>query len=187
MKKITVQQIEKNRLRNNRQREKRQQRRLKMYLMPPMNFSLIPCDHNVFTIPGYGQIDVDRTVSSLNRLSSIFTIPCVCRCCGKTKEQGKLSLDHYIPQCAGGTNQIINLQILCQSCNSIKGDMIPMRAYEIWNYVVKNKTMKTPTEEEFMKDILPNVKIERPRPLTMAEMRKLPRSTDRVGKTFVQT
>lgn len=41
-----------------------------------------------------------------------------CLCCGAT---GKLSADHVIPLSRGGTNDIGNIQPLCQSCNSSKG------------------------------------------------------------------
>lgn len=47
-----------------------------------------------------------------------------CLACGINKEdaiRGGLTVDHIIPIDKGGTNNITNLQPLCQSCNSSKG------------------------------------------------------------------
>lgn len=45
-----------------------------------------------------------------------------CLCCGMNNI--KLTVDHVIPLCVGGTNNIDNLQPLCRSCNSKKGKKI---------------------------------------------------------------
>ncbi len=42
-----------------------------------------------------------------------------CKHCNITKT---LSLDHIIPRSKGGLDEINNLQILCRSCNSSKGN-----------------------------------------------------------------
>lgn len=42
-----------------------------------------------------------------------------CGACGANK---KLQIDHVIPVSVGGTSDIANLQLLCGSCNSKKGD-----------------------------------------------------------------
>ena len=33
--------------------------------------------------------------------------------------------DHVIPICWGGTNDLFNFQLLCRSCNSQKGGVLP--------------------------------------------------------------
>jgi hypothetical protein len=53
----------------------------------------------------------------LNKLLHKYNFKCVL--CG-SKE--KLSIDHIKPVSKGGTNDFSNLQILCKSCNSKKGN-----------------------------------------------------------------
>jgi 5-methylcytosine-specific restriction endonuclease McrA len=44
-----------------------------------------------------------------------------CEACGKTVADGaKLEVDHLIPLCQNGTNDIDNLQLLCRDCNAVK-------------------------------------------------------------------
>jgi len=38
----------------------------------------------------------------------------VCKKCGKTID---LTIEHIIPRCVGGSNELNNLEILCRSCN----------------------------------------------------------------------
>jgi hypothetical protein len=42
-----------------------------------------------------------------------------CGFCGRKKF---LTIDHIVPLSRGGTNSYCNIQALCQSCNSSKGD-----------------------------------------------------------------
>ena len=44
-----------------------------------------------------------------------------CKNCGR---QDKLTIDHIIPTSKGGTNEEINLQVLCERCNKKKGNKI---------------------------------------------------------------
>lgn len=41
--------------------------------------------------------------------------------CKRCKRKKKLSIDHIFPLALGGSNDIRNLQLLCQRCNSRKG------------------------------------------------------------------
>lgn len=143
----TVKQIERNRLKNRRQWLNRQQRKISMLLMPVpfaadrtallvpdkqmsyLKWVLYLKEVTLTSIPVYQTI-YHQTVKSVERYCSIVRNDPSCRCCGKT--EGKLSLDHYIPRSLGGNNKLLNLQILCQSCNSIKGSHVPIDAWMIW-------------------------------------------------------
>ncbi len=48
-----------------------------------------------------------------------------CRFCGSHHD---LTIDHIYPVSRGGTNELTNLQTLCRSCNSSKGDAVPVFA-----------------------------------------------------------
>jgi 5-methylcytosine-specific restriction endonuclease McrA len=52
-----------------------------------------------------------------------LVVECGRRClrCGVTEE---LSVDHVYPLSLGGPNTLHNLQVLCATCNSLKGDAI---------------------------------------------------------------
>lgn len=43
-----------------------------------------------------------------------------CKSCGKTDIETALTIDHIIPLAKGGSNEISNLQTLCQTCNQHK-------------------------------------------------------------------
>lgn len=45
-----------------------------------------------------------------------------CLCCGR--DDVSLTVDHVVPVSRGGSNDIVNIQPLCQSCNSKKGTRI---------------------------------------------------------------
>ncbi len=45
-----------------------------------------------------------------------------CRSCGKTNRQTTLTVDHIIPLAKGGSNDMSNLQTLCENCNRRKKD-----------------------------------------------------------------
>ena len=52
-----------------------------------------------------------------------------CRIC-KTKES--LTINHIIPRIAGGSNEISNLEILCQPCNSREYSRIRKEAWILY-------------------------------------------------------
>lgn len=60
--------------------------------------------------------DVKKIIDSCN-------IKPQCENCGCTNVED-LTVDHIIPQSYGGSNNIINLRILCRKCNSSKGNKI---------------------------------------------------------------
>lgn len=61
-----------------------------------------------------------------------------CQICGATKEDGvKLHVDHIIPIAKGGTNDIDNLQVLCQRCNSGKSDRMDLKCTK--EKIIKDK------------------------------------------------
>lgn len=51
----------------------------------------------------------------------------VCQYCGEKVTPGNITLDHFIPQCQGGTNEQCNLRTACLLCNSIKSG----KSYEV--------------------------------------------------------
>lgn len=50
-----------------------------------------------------------------------------CQSCGASSQNLALQIDHIIPLAKGGTNDLSNLQVLCQSCNRQKSDRIDPR------------------------------------------------------------
>lgn len=46
----------------------------------------------------------------------------MCACCRKVFPRGKLTRDHVVPLCKGGSPQWDNIQLLCAACNVRKGN-----------------------------------------------------------------
>lgn len=46
----------------------------------------------------------------------------VCNGCREPLKLRHLAVDHIVPRKAGGTHELGNLQLLCGSCNSVKGE-----------------------------------------------------------------
>ena len=43
-----------------------------------------------------------------------------CQSCGKPETEAQLNIDHIVPLAKGGSNDISNLQVLCNRCNCQK-------------------------------------------------------------------
>ena len=54
-----------------------------------------------------------------------------CQACGAPASETRLHLDHIYPSSKGGTDDLINIQVLCESCNCSKGDRIYNDAGEV--------------------------------------------------------
>lgn len=54
-----------------------------------------------------------------------------CFFCGRALLPGAATLDHYLPQSAGGPSEIFNLVLCCKSCNTAKGDALPTDGDEV--------------------------------------------------------
>jgi 5-methylcytosine-specific restriction endonuclease McrA len=55
-----------------------------------------------------------------------------CQSCGKNAREAQLHIDHIIPLAKGGSNDISNLQVLCQQCNQNKKDRFDRRFYRFY-------------------------------------------------------
>lgn len=62
----------------------------------------------------------DARVRAATRSRMIDERGAHCACCGETLCSA-LTLDHIIPKARGGTSEPGNIQLLCLTCNSLKG------------------------------------------------------------------
>lgn len=67
----------------------------------------------------------------------------ICQICGKKLLYDEMTIDHIIPLGGGGTNNILNYQCACSSCNQFKQNFQPDDFYEkiteIYWYQLKKK------------------------------------------------
>jgi 5-methylcytosine-specific restriction endonuclease McrA len=80
----------------------------------------LPCEGCEKGCPHLIKVPVGREISRDLR-DKIFNRDKKCLKCGTTN---KLTIDHIVPVSRGGSNDEENLQILCEDCNSRKGDHI---------------------------------------------------------------
>lgn len=71
---------------------------------------------------GHSKPDMDDAVSPHARRDLYEAQQGRCNGCANAYEAKDLTIDHIEPTSRGGTNDIDNLQLLCHSCNSIKGN-----------------------------------------------------------------
>ena len=60
----------------------------------------------------------------------------LCAKCGKAIQEGKQTIDHFIPKYHGGTDDFRNLIPLCKACNRAKGSRL-MSVEECCKYLGK--------------------------------------------------
>lgn len=85
-------------------------------LFPPRTQGRPPSDE----APTKGLI-VRRGISMMRRARILARDGLKCLLCGAT---ANLAIDHKVPISKGGSDEDDNLQTLCRSCNSVKGDRL---------------------------------------------------------------
>lgn len=64
----------------------------------------------------------NHTWKEWEKLKEFYNYSCVE--CGRKEPEIKITIDHIVPINKGGTNWISNIQPLCKSCNSKKGEKL---------------------------------------------------------------
>ena len=59
-----------------------------------------------------------------------------CKFCYVKLNKEKISRDHYIPKCKGGSNDSKNIVIACHDCNKLKDNLWPK---EFWKKIENSK------------------------------------------------
>ncbi|KTS08377.1 hypothetical protein SB2_00540 [Methylobacterium radiotolerans] len=73
----------------------------------------------------YGDLFAKRTVDAVNgsvRYEALKRAGGRCELCGASHEARPLHVDHVVPRARGGSNELSNLQVLCETCNTEKRD-----------------------------------------------------------------
>ena len=73
----------------------------------------------------YGDLFAKRTVDAVtgsNRYDALKRAGGRCELCGVSHEARPLHVDHIRPRAKGGSNELSNLQVLCETCNTEKRD-----------------------------------------------------------------
>ena len=87
-------------------------------------------DINFRTIKFYLQLEHKRTPKKarrklLRKLLLLWKQGHVCNRCDNIFPENRLSEDHITPRAKGGQSKLVNLQLLCESCNFHKADTAP--------------------------------------------------------------
>ena len=84
--------------------------------------------HGALTMLHQADYGVQRSSStpreSISDEVKVFVWQRDCGGCAKCGSQERLEFDHIIPLAMGGSNTARNLQLLCESCNRLKGATI---------------------------------------------------------------
>ena len=114
-----------------------------------------------------------------------------CKACGRTIDDGvKLVVDHIRPVDWGGTNEISNLQTLCEECNRGKKawvDSVPSRDLRI---IMDKTTVEQRIEalfDSFPNQIIPSTMIQLVSKGAFDWQRALRRLRERTGKRILPT
>jgi hypothetical protein len=70
-----------------------------------------------------------------------------CVLCGIALTMDTVTIDHWIPRDAGGTNEDRNLRLACQPCNNTKSDIVPLKDGTIPQKARKFHTPRIPRPE----------------------------------------
>ncbi len=71
-----------------------------------------------------------------------------CRYCRSTEN---LTIDHKIPQVKGGSDDLDNLQCLCNQCNAMKSQYLHGEIVGLWKWFVRiNKSRRDKGVKEYL-------------------------------------
>jgi 5-methylcytosine-specific restriction endonuclease McrA len=76
-----------------------------------------------YWIQGMGSVVEESSKSIRERVFSRDKFSC--RYCGANLERGTPTIDHIVPRCQGGGDDLDNLATCCSTCNSSKGGRTP--------------------------------------------------------------
>lgn len=71
----------------------------------------------------------------------------VCAICGRPIDRDSFTIDHIVPLCRGGKNELSNLQIACSDCNRLKGGRMNSEfSYGLAN-ILSRQLQENPNED----------------------------------------
>lgn len=81
-------------------------------------------------------IDQRRRLWAINRLIAQYGNECFL-CKEPFAKKDDITLDHWIPKVEGGTNEITNLRLAHEACNTEKGRLLPDEWIALQGGIVK--------------------------------------------------